>query len=347
MKKGVLLINLGTPDSPSVSDVRKYLREFLMDKYVIDLPYIARWLLIHLIISPFRGPKSAKIYQELWTEKGSPLFFYGKKVTQLLQNKLGDDYTVYLGMRYQNPSINSVLKKIKADGITDLKVIPLYPQYASSSTKTCIEKVKTELKKINYTPNINFVENFVSHPKFVEAFAQNGLKHWNTGKYDKILFSYHGIPERHILKDCDNGHCKLDDNCCAVYSDKNTLCYRAQCYETTRLIAKAMNLKEGEYESAFQSRLETRARDPWLKPYSDIVTANFPKNGVKNVLVFSPSFIADCLETTIEVGEEFAAIFHENGGKNWQLVESLNESPIWIEALESMVTSPNPSKGGG
>jgi ferrochelatase len=337
MKKGVLLINLGTPDSPSVSDVRKYLREFLMDKYVIDLPYIARWLLIHLIISPFRGPKSAKIYQELWTEKGSPLLFYGEKVTQLLQNKLGNDYTVYIGMRYQNPSINSVLKKIKADGITDLKVIPLYPQYASSSTKTCIEKVKTELKKINYTPNINFVENFVSHPKFVEAFAQNGLKHWNTGKYDKILFSYHGIPERHILKDCDNGHCKLDDKCCAVYSDKNTLCYRAQCYETTRLIAKAMNLKEGEYESAFQSRLETRARDPWLKPYSDIVTADFPKNGVKNVLAFSPSFIADCLETTIEVGEEFKEIFHESGGENWQLVESLNENPIWIEALESMV----------
>jgi ferrochelatase len=337
MKKGVLLINLGTPDSPSVSDVRKYLREFLMDKYVIDLPYITRWLLIHLIISPFRGPKSAKIYQELWTEKGSPLLFYGKKVTQLLQNKLGNDYTVYLGMRYQNPSINSVLKKIKADGITDLKVIPLYPQYASSSTKTCIEKVKTELKKINYTPNINFVENFVSHPKFIEAFAENGLKHWNTGKYGKILFSYHGIPERHILKDCDNGHCKLDDKCCAVYSDKNTLCYRAQCYETTRLIAKAMNLKEGEYESAFQSRLETRARDPWLKPYSDIVTADFPKNGVKNVLAFSPSFIADCLETTIEVGEEFKEIFHKNGGGNWQLVESLNENPIWIEALESMV----------
>ena len=336
-KKGILLVNLGTPNSPSVSDVRKYLREFLMDKYVIDLPYIARWLLIHLIISPFRGPKSAKIYQELWTKNGSPLLHYGKKVNHLLQEKLEEDYMVYLGMRYQNPSINSVLQQIKADGITELIVIPLYPQYASSSTKTCIEKVKEELKKIHFSPSVKFIENFVSNPKFIEAFAQNGLKHWGTGKYDKVLFSYHGIPERHILKDCDNGHCKLDDNCCSDYSTRNTLCYRAQCYETTRLIAKAMNLKEGEYESAFQSRLETRARDPWLTPYSDIVTANFPKNGVKNVLAFSPSFIADCLETTIEVGEEFKEIFHKNGGENWQLVESLNESPMWIEALENMV----------
>ena len=336
-KKGVLLVNLGTPDSPSVSDVRKYLREFLMDKYVIDLPYLTRWLLVHAIIAPFRGPKSAKIYQELWTENGSPLFYYGKKVTDLLQQKLGSEYTVKLAMRYQSPSIKSVLKELKTEGVSDLVVIPMYPQHASSSTLSSIEKVKEELKKLNDQTPVRFVENFVSNPKFIEAFAANGAKHWNTGNYQKVLFSYHGIPERHILKDCTNGHCQLNDTCCSVYSAKNRLCYRAQCFETSRLIAKAMNLKEEEYTVAFQSRLETRARDPWLKPYSDIVTADFPKNGVKNVLAFSPSFIADCLETTIEVGEEFKEIFHENGGKNWQLVESLNESPIWIEALESMV----------
>lgn len=336
-KKGVLLVNLGTPDSPSVKDVRKYLREFLMDGYVIDLPFVTRWVLVNLIIAPFRGPKSAKIYQELWTEKGSPLLYYGKKVEELVQQKMGNDYFVKLAMRYQNPSIKSVLEQFKKNNITDLVVIPMYPQHASSSTLSSIKKVEAVFGELNYHPKVRMVETFVSNPKFIEAFAANGNKHWLTGKYQKVLFSYHGIPERHIIKDCENGYCELNEKCCAVYSDKNRLCYRVQCYETSRLIAKAMNLKENEYDVAFQSRLETRASDPWLKPYSDVVTAEYPKNGVKNVLAFSPSFIADCLETTIEVGEEFKEIFHENGGENWQLVESLNESPIWIEAIEQMI----------
>lgn len=339
MKKGVLIVNLGTPNSPSVRDVRKYLREFLMDGYVIDLPFISRWLLVNLIIAPFRGPKSAAVYQELWTENGSPLLYYGKRVESLLQSKLGNDYKVLLAMRYQNPSIRSVLKQFKSEGITDLKVIPLYPQYASSTTKSSIEKVKAELKRLKYNPQTNFVETFLSHPKFIEVFAENGLKHWKTGQYDKVMFSYHGVPERHILKDCTNRHCKLDEHCCSLYSDKNALCYRAGCYETSRLIAKAMGLSADQYDVVFQSRLETRARDPWLKPYADLVIADYPEKDVKNVLAFSPSFVADCLETTIEVGEEFKEIFHENGGKNWQLVESLNEHPKWIETLEAIVKS--------
>lgn len=337
MKKGVLLINLGTPNSPSVKDVRKYLREFLMDEYVIDLPFIPRWLLVHLIIAPFRGPKSAEIYQKLWTENGSPLLYYGKKVNQLLQTKLGDEYNVYLGMRYQNPSINSVLKQIKSDGITNLKVIPMYPQYASSSTKTCIEKVKTELKKIDFSPKISFVENFVKNELFIETIADLGNNYWQTNQFDKIVFSYHGIPERHILKDSNNGYCQLNEKCCANYIESNRLCYRAQCYETSRLVAAKMNLKEDDYLVVFQSRLASRAKDPWLKPYADLVIADLPKQGIKNVLCFSPSFIADCLETTIEVGEEFKEIFEENGGEKWQLVESLNEQPKWINAIEKMV----------
>lgn len=335
-KKGILLVNLGTPNSPSVKDVRVYLREFLMDKYVIDLPYLTRWFLVNVIIAVFRAPKSAKIYQKLWTDEGSPLLVYGKKVCNLLQQEVGNDTNVYLAMRYQNPSIKEVLKAVKKDGITDLVVIPLYPQYASSSTKSSIEKVKEELKKVNYQPNVKFIENFLTNKKFIEAFAENGNKYWKTGNYQKVLFSYHGIPERHIIKDCKNGFCKLDNACCAIYSDKNTLCYRAQCYETSRLIAAKMELKVDEYEVAFQSRLETRARDPWLKPYSDLVTADLAKLGIKNVLCFSPSFIADCLETTIEVGEEFKEIFHENGGEKWQLVESLNDNPKWIEALKEI-----------
>ncbi len=343
-KKGVLLVNLGTPDSPSVKDVRKYLREFLMDKYVIDLPYLTRWFLVNVIIAVFRAPKSAIIYKQVWTKEGSPLKIYGLKVQKLLQKKLGEDIHVSFAMRYQNPAISIAIKELKSKGIDDLVVIPLYPQWASSSTKSSIEKVKDELKANNYSPNVRFVENFVENKKFIAAIAENGNKHWKTGKFDKILFSYHGIPERHILQDCEsnynNDHCKLDNNCCKVYSDKNRLCYRAQCYETSRLVAEAMNINESDYEVAFQSRLETRARDPWLKPYSDVVTAEFPKKGIKNVLAFSPSFIADCLETTIEVGDEFKEIFIENGGNNWQLVESLNDSNLWIEALEELSTKP-------
>jgi len=334
-KKGILLINLGTPDSPSVSDVRKYLRELLMDKYVIDLPYLTRWFLVNVIIATFRAPKSAKIYQELWDEKGSPLLYLGLEVQELLQQKMGEDYIVEFGMRYQNPPIKSALERLKKQGITDLKVIPMYPQWASSSTLSSIEKVKSELKKMDFTPNVSFVETFVSNPLFIEAFADLGNKYWKTNDFDHVLFSFHGIPERHILKDSDGDYCKLGD-CCKKYNSKNRLCYRAQSYETARLIATEMKLTDDQYTVAFQSRLETRAKDPWLKPYSDLVIADFPKQGKKNVLAFSTSFVADCLETTIEVGEEFKEIFEENGGEKWQLVESLNTSGKWIECLEDL-----------
>lgn len=334
-KKGVLLINLGTPDSPSVSDVRKYLREFLMDEYVIDLPYLTRWFLVNVIIATFRAPKSAKIYQELWDEKGSPLLYLGLEVQELLQAKMGDEYIVEFGMRYQNPPIKSALLRLKEQGVTDLKVIPMYPQWASSSTKSSIEKVKSDLEKIDYKPNLSFVETFVSNKIFIEAFALLGNKYWETNSFDHVVFSFHGIPERHILKDSDGDYCKLGE-CCKKYNSKNRLCYRAQCYETARLIAADMKLTEEQYSVAFQSRLETRARDPWLKPYTDLVVADLPKKGKKNVLAFSTSFVADCLETTIEVGEEFKEIFEENGGEKWQLVESLNTSPKWIECLEDL-----------
>lgn len=334
-RKGVLLINLGTPDSPSVPDVRKYLREFLMDEYVIDLPFLTRWFLVNVIIATFRAPKSAKIYKELWTENGSPLLYYGLEVQKLLQDKLGDEYLVEFGMRYQNPPIKDAIERLKRQGVTDIKVIPMYPQWASSSTKSSIEKVKTELKKQNYSANVEFVENFVSNELFVKAFSELGGKYYNNEHFDHVIFSFHGIPERHILKDSDNGYCQLGD-CCKKYTSKNRLCYRAQCYETARLIAKDMNLSESQYSVAFQSRLETRARDPWLKPYTDIVVEDLAKEGTKSVLAFSTSFVADCLETTIEVGEEFKEIFLENGGEKWQLVESLNTSNTWIECLEDL-----------
>lgn len=339
-KKAVLLLNLGTPDSPSVSDVRKYLREFLMDKYVIDLPYLTRWLLVNVIIATFRAPKSAKIYQQLWTDRGSPLLFHGKDVQKKLQARLGNEYVVEFAMRYQNPSLQNAIKKMKMDGIKEIIAIPMYPQYASSSTKSSIEKVKYELKKTHYQPKIQFVENFVDNELFIKAFADKGTKHYKSGDVEHVLFSFHGIPERHILKDSVDNYCQLGD-CCKQYSSKNRLCYRAQCYETARAIASKMRLEDKQYSVAFQSRLETRARDPWLKPYTDLVVEELAKNGIKKVLAFSPSFVADCLETTIEVGEEFKEIFEKNGGEKWQLVESLNSSDSWVACLEDMVRNKN------
>ena len=334
--KGILLINLGTPDSPEVKDVRKYLREFLMDKYVIDLPFLTRWFLVNGIIAPFRAPKSARVYRELWTDRGSPLLYYGLDVEKLLQQKVGDEYYVRFAMRYQNPSIASVLSDLKEKGVEELVVVPMYPQYASSTTRSSIEKVKEESKKLNYKPEMHFVENFLTNRKFIDLHAELGNKYWQTGSYDFVLFSYHGVPERHILKDSVGNYCKLGD-CCNKYGKKNRLCYRAQCFETSRRIAGAMGLPKDKYRVVFQSRLETRAREPWLQPYADLVIEELPAQGIKNVLAFSPSFVADCLETTIEVGEEFKEIFKQNGGEQWQLVESLNDHPEWVGALEQIV----------
>ena len=202
--KGILLVNLGTPDSPSTKDVRKYLREFLMDKYVIDLPYLYRWFLVNVIIATFRAPKSAKIYKQLWTKNGSPLLYFGLKIEKLLQAKLKEGYYVRIAMRYQSPSIKSVLVDFKKKNIQDLTILPLYPQYASSSTKTCIEKVKTDMKSLKYNPEVKFIENFVAHSSFTDLFAELGMNYWKTGDFDKVLFSFHGIPERHVLNDSDD-----------------------------------------------------------------------------------------------------------------------------------------------
>lgn len=333
MKKGILLVNLGTPNSPSVKDVRKYLREFLMDERVIDLPFISRWLLINLIIVPFRGPKSAKIYKELWTEKGSPLLYHGLELKDNLQKLLGTDYHVSFGMRYQKPSIRLALDELKSENVSEIKVIPLYPQYASSSTGSTIENVMDIVKKDLTIPPMSFVSSFCNLPTLINGFAENAEKYLSQEKYDHIVFSYHGLPERHLKKGDGNNHCFGASNCCRQLTEKNQLCYRAQCFETTKHIVKALNISEGDYTIAFQSRLETRAKDPWIKPYSDIVITDLAKNGAKKVLVFSPAFVTDCLETTIEIGVEYQELFEEYGGEKIQLVESLNGNAEWLLPL--------------
>ncbi|QHT69381.1 ferrochelatase [Rhodocytophaga rosea] len=330
---GVLLVNLGTPDSPSVPDVRKYLREFLMDGRVIDIPFVSRAMLVNLIIAPFRSPKSAKVYKQVWTDRGSPLKFYSEDVTALLQQQLGADYKVMLGMRYQNPSIASALEQFNNKGFEHIIVIPLFPQYASATTGSVYEEVMRIISNWQIIPQVSFVNYFLNHPKFIEAFASIGKKHLEKYKYDHFIFTYHGLPERQIRKGDSSNTC-LQGDCCASWGVRNRHCYRAQCFETTRLLAKALNISESKYTVTFQSRL---GKDPWIKPYTDDVILELTKKGIKSVLAFSPAFVADCLETTIEVGEEYKELFEKNGGKHWQLVESLNNHPLWVDTLSDLV----------
>lgn len=330
---GVLIVNQGTTDSPKTSDVRKYLRQFLMDGRIIDIPALPRFILVNGIIAPFRAPKSAKEYAKLWEDRGSPLKYTGEDVRDMLQASLGDSYKVVLGMRYQSPSIDVALQELKDANVAKIIVIPLFPQYASATTGSVSAKVNEIVSKWQIIPSITHVNQFLEHPKFIEAFAENGRKMMAEKEYDHVIFSYHGVPERHIKKGSVGDQCKLG-SCCESFHERNRYCYRAQCFHTTRLLVKALGLKEGEYTTAFQSRL---GKDPWVKPYIDDIIEELPKKGIKKVLAFSPAFIADCLETTLEVGEEFKEEFEEAGGEVWDLVPSLNTSPTWVACLEDLV----------
>lgn len=342
-KIGVLIVNLGTPDSPRVPDVRKYLREFLMDWRVVDIPFIFRFLLVNGIIAPFRSPKSAREYRKLFTEEGSPLKFYGERVEKKLQTALGEQYIVKLAMRYQSPSIKSSLEALNNQGLEKIIVIPLFPQYASATSGSVHDKVMEILRTWQIVPEIDFVHNFYDHPLFIKAFAEIGKAYMDKEEYDHFLFSYHGLPERQLRKADCSGQClkaaKADKsirdeaNCCETIHALNRSCYRAQCFETTRLLTKALNIPEGKYTVSFQSRL---GQDEWIKPYTEDKLKEFAKSGIKRVLAFSPAFVSDCLETTIEVGEEYKEDFEEAGGEHWQLVDSLNEHPLWIELLKDL-----------
>ena len=311
-----------------------------MDGRVIDIPYLQRWLLVNLIIAPFRSPQSAKGYEQLWTKDGSPLKVYGFQVADLVQKALGPDYQVVFGMRYQNPSLKSALEQFKDKGLKELIVIPMYPQYASASTGSTHEKLMDEIKSWEVIPTIKVISQFFSHPLFIKAFADLGKKYLAEAKYDHVLFSYHGLPERQILKASSDNYCRLGD-CCNTYHSKNQYCYRAQCFATTRLLVKELGLTDNQHTVCFQSRL---GKEPWIKPYTDEVITDLAKRRIKHVLVFSPAFVADCLETTVEIGMEYQHLFKSLGGERWQLVESLNTSPTWIECLKELVLMPSSTK---
>lgn len=331
MRTTVLLINLGTPDSPSTPDVRSYLKQFLNDPRVVDLPWLVRKILVNLIIVPFRAPKSAKIYQKLWTDKGSPILLHGLRVQELLQAKLGDGYSVELAMRYKKPSIPDVLERIRKSNPERIIVLPLFPQYAAASTGTALAAVMDVVSDWWVIPDIRFISQYWDHPLLIKALLERG-KQYDWREYDHVLFSYHGLPERQVDKVYDSGVCK-DRDCEHEITDENTFCYKAACYGTTRLLAEGLGIPEEKYTVCFQSRLDKR----WLEPFADKVVLEQARKGAKKLLVFSPSFVADCLETTIEIEDEYQELFAENGGEKVQLVESLNDHPVWIEALEALV----------
>jgi ferrochelatase len=328
---GVLLVNVGTPDSPSVPDVRRYLSEFLNDPRVIDLPWLWRKLLVNGIIVPFRAPKSAKIYSMLWTDKGSPLMLHGNALRDAVQEQLGPTFKVELAMRYQNPSLGSVLEGLRRLNLDRIIVVPLYPQYASASTGTVNQAVMQIMSRWWVIPELRLISQFYDRPGFIEAFIERG-KEYRHEDYDHVLFSFHGLPVRQVDKVYDNGLCEGHD-CETEVTHTNHFCYKATCYETARRIAAGLGIAQDRYTVCFQSRLDKN----WLEPFSDKVVEEKAKKGCKKLLVFSPAFVADCLETTIEIGHEYLEIFKENGGQHLQLVESLNSHPLWVKAVVDLV----------
>ncbi|MFC3197260.1 ferrochelatase [Parapedobacter deserti] len=334
VKKGVLLINLGTPDSPAVPDVKRYLIEFLMDGRVIDIPAWRRTLLVKGIIVPFRAPNSAKLYREIWdSQTGSPLLHYSKVQRQLLQQQLGADYHVELAMRYQNPSIPKALANLKRLNVDSIRIVPLFPQYASATTGSVIEKITEEIRDWPTFPALSVANHFYDNELMVEVFVENAKKH-RPETYDHFLFSYHGLPVRQLLDVDGSGKHVCDQAGCRERIDGlNKFCYVAQCYATTRLIAGRLDLKTDDYTVCFQSRL---GKTPWIQPYTSDVLKEAAAKGKKRLLVFSPAFVADCLETIYEIGTEYATEFKELGGEKVQLVESLNDHPKWIAALEQL-----------
>ena len=332
-KTTVLLINLGTPDSPSVGDVRSYLSQFLNDPRVIDIPWLLRKFLVNLIIVPFRAPKSAKIYQKLWTPEGSPLIFHGEKVKALLQTRLGADYSVELAMRYKNPAIKDVLERVRKSNPDRIVVVPLFPQYASASSGSALQEVMDVVRNWWVIPQLSFISQYWDHPGFIRALVERG-RQYDWQQYDHVLFSYHGLPERHVDKVYDDALCQEHD-CEHRVTDENKYCYKAACYGTTRLLAQGLGIPPENYTVCFQSRLDKK----WLEPFSDKVIVEQAKKGARKLLVFSPAFVADCLETNVEIGDEYQQLFVEHGGEKIQLVESLNDHPLWIEALENLVKS--------
>lgn len=327
MKKGLLLINVGTPEKPESGAVRRYLKDFLSDKRVIDLPAPLRYLLLYIFILPFRPGQSAHAYQSIWTDEGSPLSVYSQELLKKLSQRLEGVCQIALGMRYARPNIQEALKTL--EHCEELTILPLYPQYSSAASGSALEEVLRCLQKRERIPRIRVINEFYAHPAFLQAQA-NRIKALLKPQ-DYLLFSYHGIPERQIQKiSCK----KICASACNPVNEKNAACYRAQCYETSRLLAQALTLDEQRYSTAFQSRL---GKTPWIRPFTDIVFEDLAARGIRHLLVACPSFVSDCLETLEEIGIRGKKQWLQAGGQTFTLVPCLNAEDDWMAALETIV----------
>ncbi len=329
-KKALLLISLGTPDSPNVLDVGKYLSEFLMDSRMIRVPWLLRFLLVNLIIVPTRSFSSSKAYKELWTERGSPLKFHMEDLTQKVKEKLYSTHDVYFAMRYKNPSLDEVLSEIYSKRYEEIILFPIFPQYSSAANGSFLEKAHKIISKWDVIPRVSTIDQFYNRDDFITAFAEN-ISKFKLGEYDKIIFSYHGLPMSQLDEVYAEGKC--DDRDChqGVHGD-NQYCYKATCYETTKLLIKKVDIPQQKTITAFQSRLDSG----WVKPFSDEVIKQFAKDGVKKILVVSPSFTTDCLETIVEIGSEYQELFKYHGGQTLDYVPSLNSDDNWVECIVNM-----------
>ncbi len=336
MKKGVLLINLGSPESTSVKDVKKYLNEFLMDERVIDIPYWKRFLLIKGIILQTRPKKAAEAYKKIWWKEGSPLEVISKRFTKKVQEKA--TIPVTLAMRYGNMSIQKGFEELTKQGVDDILIVPLYPHFAMSSTETVTVKAEEIRKKYHPRVKTTVLPSFYNHPNYIKVMSNNIKKHLENFEYDHLLFSYHGLPERHILKaDPTNNHTELITNkdCCSVNSVAINTCYRQQCFETTKEIAKVLNLKKGTYSNSFQSRM---LKDPWLKPYTDFEFDRLVKEeGKQKLAVITPAFVSDCLETLEEIAIEGKKQFLAAGGKTYTHIPCMNDNDNWVAVMNGWI----------
>jgi ferrochelatase len=335
MKRGIILMNLGSPDSTKVKDVRRYLNEFLMDKRVIDYPYLSRLLLVRGIIVPFRVPSSAAAYKSIWTKEGSPLIVITRQLQQKLQQQVTEQ--VEVAMRYGNPSPENAYRSLikQNPDLEEAILVPLYPHFAMSSYETAVEYMKEVHARNNYSFKLKTLKPFYDNDDYIMALSDS-IRSYVQKDYDKILFSYHGVPERHILKsDITGKHCLTNSSCCEVDSPAHSFCYRHQCSKTTALVRKELGIPDEKFELTFQSRL---GRDKWLMPFTAQRLAELPKEGIKKLLVVCPAFVSDCLETLEEMAEEGKEIFLKAGGQSFTLIPCLNTHPMWVAALAKWIS---------
>ncbi len=326
-------MNLGSPDSTEVPDVKRYLDEFLMDKRVIDYPYLFRLLLVKGIITPRRAPESAKAYASIWTKEGSPLIVLTRQLKEALQQKIEEP--IAIAMRYGNPTPAAAFDELLQHNpdMEEVIAVPLYPHYAIASYETAVEYAKEKYQEKSYPFTLAFIKPFFDEAGYIKAMVEN-IRPYLNEPYDHILFSYHGIPARHLTKvDPTGNHCMKINDCCNTPSPAHKVCYRHQCFETTKLVTQALQIPKDKFSISFQSRLGRG----WLQPFTDVRLEQMPKEGIKKLLIISPAFISDCLETLEELEERGKETFIEAGGTHYKMIPCLNIHPLWVDALQSWV----------